>query len=269
MTVRSSAGLIGRVAAVLAGMVLTSSSLGLAQAIPAAAQELLDRARAAWRQRDAPGAAAEAVDLYGRAIKAGAGYDALWEGARAADDMGELRLPESASNDPRIAFFERGLEWAKLAATLGPQRPEGHLYYAVCLGDEIERRNFLRQAISASELHREAELAVKYGPEIECGLPLVVLGGFLARAPSGLGGDKARGLALLEHAVRLCPDDVANHLQLADGLEAAGLRERAVAELEWVLSHQPAAGVAKADYPLQRRQAEDRLAEFHKKSPRP
>jgi hypothetical protein len=240
--------------------VLADALLVSTQGTPPRPTELLERARAAYERRSEPGVAAQAVDWFEQAIKAGAGYEALWEGARAADDLGESRLPASATDTDRLRCFEKGIAWARAAIVLEPTRPEGHLFYVVSLGNKVDRERFWQQMTAAAEIHREAELAVKYGPETECGLPMTVLGLYLMRAPGAFGGDQGRGLALLDRAVKVCPDDVQNHLDLAEGLQIAGQRARAVAELEWILAHEPTAPADKADYVRQRAEAEKRLA---------
>jgi hypothetical protein len=249
-------------AAWVAVCVLAGASSGAAQGKPPGPAALLEQARAAYERRGEPGATARAVDLYERAIKAGAGCDALWEAARAASDLGESGLPASAKDSDRISYFEKGMAWARAAIAIEPTRPEGHLFYVVNLGDKVDRAGLWQQMRFAGELHREAELAVKYGPEIECGLPMTVLGLYLIRAPGVFGGDHERGLALLERALTVCPGDVQNHLDLAEGLERAGQRARAIVELEWVLAHKPMAPSARADYARQRSEAETHLVQL-------
>jgi hypothetical protein len=244
----------------------------LAGPLPASTQtttpspiDLLGQARAAYALRPRPGAAARSVDLFEQAIAAGAGYEALWEGARASHSVAESGLPASAAPGDRARWFDKGIAWARAAIALQPARPEGHLFYVVNLGDKVDRGSFWQQLRAAGEIHREAELAVKYGAEVECGLPLTVLGLYLVRAPGVFGGDRERGLDLLHRAVRVCPDDVQNHLDLAEGLEIAGQGAKAVVEFDWVLAHEPDAPADRADYVRQRSEAERHLAALRRR----
>jgi tetratricopeptide (TPR) repeat protein len=222
------------------------------------AKTFLDQARAAYEKRHDHAQARQAVELYGKAIEAGAGYPALWEGARAAAHLGASGMPRARRGAKR-AIFKRGVDWARLATKAHPNGAEGHLYLAITMGHHAKSQSFLHQMGVAGDIRREAAKAVKLNPAAECGTPLRVLGMYYLRLPEAFGGDDARALKLLSRAAKICPNDPDTHLDYAEALEENGQKAKAIGELEWVLAHPPSSPADRAGYRQTKVEAERRL----------
>jgi len=223
-----------------------------------AAKSLLDEARAAYAGRHDPAKAKLAFDLYEKALAAGAGYAAMWEGARCAADLGSSRMQRAKRGEKR-AIFAKGVEFARLATKLRPSGAEGHLYLAITMGHHAESQSFLHQMSIASELRREAEQAVKLNPAAECGTPLRVLGMYYLRLPNAFGGSDREGLKLIERAAQICRDDVDTSMDYAEALAENGQRDKAIELLEWVLANPPSGAADKVGYRRTKAEAEKRL----------
>lgn len=247
-------------------MLALGVALGVALERPAAwaedarqsALDLLAQARTAFTRRPIAARQLLAVELYEKAIAAAPTYEALWEGARAAAELGYNGWKKQPSSK-RAALFKKGLAWARRATEVRPDGAEGHYFTAVLLGLWAEQRSFVQQAATAGDIRRAAERAYKLNPRIECGAPARLLGIYYRKVPAVFGGDDRRAVKLLDEALRYCPDDPRLHYDLAECLEHAGQEARAREEARWVLDHLPADRHEKAGYDTLERQATELL----------
>lgn len=229
--------------------------------VAATAEELLAAARDAYKKRRNPAQAVKAVELFEKSIAAGETYEALWEGARAASELGQNAWKKQPSAK-RSELYKKGIAWAERATKLRPDGAEGHYFTAVLTGLWAEQRTFLHQMSSAADIRRAAERAYKINPRIECGGPAHLLGLYYRHLPAAFGGDDNRAVKYLEQAVRFCPKQLEIRYELAECLERVGQKARALEEARYVLDHPPTAKSEQAAYEALKQQVDALLQEL-------
>jgi tetratricopeptide (TPR) repeat protein len=254
---------VATVASALAGWPARAEEAATAQAAApqASAEDYLKQARDAFKRRRSQGQSAKAVDLYEKAISTAESYEALWEGARAASELGQNAWAKQPSSK-RSKLYKKGMEWAERATKVQPDGAEGHYYTAVLTGLWAEQRTFLHQMASAADIRRAAERAYKINPRVECGGPAHLLGLYYRHLPAAFGGDDKRAVKFLEQAVRYCPGELEIRYELAECLSRVHEKARALEEAQWVLDHPPTAPHEKADYEELKRQVDELIADL-------
>lgn len=222
---------------------------------------LLGQARDAYRNRHVKGNPRRALRLYEKIIAARPSYDAYWEGARAVWFVGDIEM-RKAPRRQRATMLEKGVAWSREAVALEPDRAEGHLWLGILLGLHAVSKSLFRQMSVAREIRLSAERAIKIDATVECGAGLNLLGSYYQELPGALGGDDRRAVKLLEKAVRICPVDPYHHISLAQALRDLEEDERARAQLDWVLSHDPPEPGWGPEYRFAKTRAREILAEM-------
>ena len=172
----------------------------------------------------------------------------LWKTARAISNLAD----ETPGDDGDEARMEAAVELSRRAVRAGPAISRTHTTLAASLGKLALFRGGKRKVELAREVGREARLAAEIDPRDFA--PFTVLGVLerelatlnpLLRGFAGalFGGVPAASLdrseALLSRAVRLAPDYVAPHLELARTYVEMDRRTEARAELEKALTLVP------------------------------
>lgn len=220
---------------VMAALIVTAAG---ATASAESAEQLLKQARAAYKQRAQVSQAKAAVNLYEKAIKAGAPFDALWEGARATFFLGEFPLG-NASRSSRLAVFDKGINWAKRAVQQQPNSAEANFWHGTMLGVWASARGIMKSLSVSGDVRRAAEKSIRLNGRVECGGPYRLLGRYYFKLPGLMGGDNDRSIKLLQKAVAVCPTNDLGHLYLAEVLHDEDRDAEARRELQKILSGSP------------------------------
>jgi len=138
-------------------------------------------------------------------------YETLWRGARATGWLTD----EFA--DRRVAYGERGVDYADKAIAIDPKRVEGQYYKGINLGQVARAKNgrsLVPKVLEAGKAAIAADAKFDYGG------PLRLTGALLATAPEPPTsvGDREEGLKTLKQAIDVAPGYPLNHLLYADGL---------------------------------------------------
>lgn len=224
------------------------------------AEALLQEARGAWKQRAQVAQAKRAVDLFEKAASAGAGYDAMWEGARAVYFLGEFPMG-SAGRGQRVALFERGKRLAERAVKSRPNGAEGHFWLGSLIGVWGTARGVLKSLSVHGDVRREGEASMKLNHQVECAGPYRLLGRYYYALPGFVGGDDQRSLRLLEKGVKLCPTNDLGRFYLAETLHELDRDGEARAQLEHIIKTRPDPRFA-PEYPYIKRRAQALLGDL-------
>lgn len=165
--------------------------------------------------------------------------EARWRAARACGWLSE------DYRDRRADFARRGLDHARVALKIAPNRVEPQYYLAINLGlsattKTIGAVELVPQVVKAAKEAAQADEAFDHAG------PLRLLGSVYAKAPVWpvSVGDPDEGVKILRRAVELAPFYPANHLFYADALAADDRLGDAEREYQAVLRAPTTAGWA-------------------------
>jgi tetratricopeptide (TPR) repeat protein len=172
----------------------------------------------------------------------------LWKTARAISNLAD-ETPGEAGDEARM---EEAVELSRRAVRAGPAISRTHTTLAASLGKLALFRGGKRKVELAREVAREARRAAELDPldfapftvlgvlERELATLNPLLRGFAGALFGGVpDASLERSAALLTRAVRLGPDYVAPHLELARTYEEMDREAEARAELEKALALEP------------------------------
>jgi tetratricopeptide (TPR) repeat protein len=171
-----------------------------------------------------------AVEIWRAALKADpANFDASWKIARA-----DYWLAGHAPDAERPAALDDGMTHGRLAATLQPNRPEGHFWLAANMGTAAERsgRAGLRYRKTIKD---ELETVLRLDPAFLQGSADRALGRWYHKVPRLFGGSTKSAEEHLRASLKYDPNSTTSHYFLAELLLDDGRREDARAEAQLVL----------------------------------
>jgi hypothetical protein len=158
-------------------------------------------------------------------------FEAAWKLARVAYWLGG-----HATEKERRAYLERGMQAARAAITVEPQRPEGHFWLAANIGTLAESfglRNGLRYR---GPVKQELETVLKLDPGFMNGSADRVLGRWYFRVPRLFGGSNKRAEEHLRASLKYDEHSTISRFFLAEVLLDEDRRDEARAELQKVLN---------------------------------
>jgi tetratricopeptide (TPR) repeat protein len=157
-------------------------------------------------------------------------FDAAWKLARADYWLGG-HAPESE----RRAFLEQGLDAARKAIAVQPNRPEGHFWLAANMGTLAESYG-LRQGLKYRKpVKEEMEAVLRIDPAFQQGSADRALGRWYYKVPGLFGGSHKDAEAHYRASLKYNPNSTASHYFLAELLADDGRKAEARAELQKVL----------------------------------
>ena len=212
---------------------------------------------ALYRDRANPASAREAASIWEmRLASSPRDFESAWKLARAAywiGGHGDTRVPadqpspglrrsaeasaeaDASAKAGRLAL-ERGVAAGQTAATLEPNRPEGHFWAAASMGALAESYG-LRQGIKyRGPIKSELETVLRLNPEFQEGSADRALGRWYFKVPSLLGGSKAKSEEHLRRSLTYNPDSTASHFFLAETLFDLKRDREAIEELNKVIA---------------------------------
>lgn len=157
-------------------------------------------------------------------------FEAAWKLARATYWLGN-HAPESE----RRSFLEAGMDAARKAAVLKPERPEGHFWLAANMGTLAESFG-LRQGIKYRKpIREELERTLAIDPAFMQGSADRALGRWYYKVPGIFGGDDKQAEAHLRAALKYNEQSTITHFFLAELLIDTGRKAEARSELQKVI----------------------------------
>jgi TRAP transporter T-component len=158
-------------------------------------------------------------------------FEAAWKLARVSYWLGG-----HAPDKERRPHLERGMEAARAAIALEPNRPEGHFWLAANMGTLAESfgmRNGLRYR---GPVKQELETVLKLDPGFMNGSADRVLGRWYFRVPRLFGGSNKRSEEYLRASLKYDENSTISHFFLAEVLIDEDRPQEARAELQKVIN---------------------------------
>jgi len=185
---------------------------------------------ALYRERAIVARAREALAIWeSRAAGNPRDFDSRWKIARATYWLGGHDAP-----DARRAALERGVDAARQAAALEPNRPEGYFWMAANMGALAESFG-MRQGLKYRGPIKEAlERVLAIDAGYLKGSADRALGRWYYKVPGLFGGSKKTSEAHLRKSLTYDPNSTASHFFLAETLFSLDRDAEAIAELKTV-----------------------------------
>lgn len=153
-----------------------------------------------------------------------------WKLARAGYWLGG-----HAPDRERRTQFENGIEAAKKAMALEPNRPEGHFWMAANMGGLAESSGLGQGLKYRKPIKEELETVLRIDPAFLQGSADRALGRWYFKVPGLFGGSEKQSELHLRAALTYNPASTATHLFLAELLIATGRKDEGRAELQRVI----------------------------------
>ncbi len=213
-----------------------AASIAPAQAAAQSPGPLVEQGDALYAERADPAKAKEARAKYEAALAAGEdAYEASWRLARVCYWIGD----HTAASDVKKKIFLDGVEHAKKAVELDPNRAEGHFWLGVCYGVYGEAKGVLKSLALVKPIKEAMRRVLEIDPAYDRGGADRVLGRVYHEVPRIAGGSEKTSLAHLLKAVEYGPRVGLNLLYLADTYISLDRFDDARRTLETVLTLEP------------------------------
>jgi tetratricopeptide (TPR) repeat protein len=210
-------------------------------ALPAAAQTpsasaLVRQGDALYAERADLAKAKEAQTDYEAALAAKEDdYGASWRLARVLYWIGD----HTADKDAKKQLFQTGIDHAKKAIEIDPDKADGHFWLGVCYGVYGEAKGVLKSLSLVKPIKEEMRRVLEIDPAYDRGGADRVLGRVFHEVPGIFGGSEKKSLEHLLKAVEYGPRVGLNLLYLADTYISLDRIEDARRTLETILSMEP------------------------------
>jgi len=175
--------------------------------------------------------ARRAADIWQQALTADPRhFETAWKLART-----DYWLGGHAEERERRTFFETGIDAARKAIAVEPNRPEGHFWLAANMGALAESYG-VRQGIKYRKPIKEAlETVLRIDPAFQDGSADRALGRWYFKVPGMFGGSHKDAEAHLRASLKYNPESTASHFFLAEVLLDDGRKAEGRAELQKVI----------------------------------
>jgi len=151
--------------------------------------------------------------------------DSVWLEARALCRRADA-LPESEARP----VYEEAYAKAREAVVVSPQSAGAHYFLGLSAAKIAHLAGPFSSLKYIHVTEKEMEKVIRLDPGFSDAGAYRVLGKIYLEMPGALGGSNKRSREYLEKAVALAPDNVLNHLYLAEVLKALGDKKAARAE---------------------------------------
>jgi len=189
-----------------------------------------------YAQRGDLAKAKEALAKYQAALPAGEdAYGVNWRLARVEYWIGD----HTPDNNVKKQIFQQGIDYAKKAIELAPDKVEGHFWLGVCYGVYGEAKGVLKSLALVKPIKEEMRRVLEIEPAYDKGGADRVLGRVFHEVPGFFGGSEKKSLEHLLKAVEYGPRVGLNLLYLADTYISLGQIEKARQTLEYILTMPP------------------------------
>ncbi len=187
---------------------------------------------ALYNERDNLASAQKAADIWAARLKANPkDFISAYRLAQARYWLGTNGLPEPQ----RKGALEAGIEAARAAIAIDPNRPEGHFWLGANMGMLADSFG-VRQGIKYRGAIREAlEKTLTISPAFLQGSADRALGRWYFKVPGLFGGSNKKSEEHLRKSLGYNPNSVVSHLFLADTLADMGRKEEARKEYQAAL----------------------------------
>jgi tetratricopeptide (TPR) repeat protein len=159
-------------------------------------------------------------------------YGASWRMARVLYWIGDHTAEKAAKR----RLFQQGIDHAKRAIEVDPDKADGHFWLGVCYGVYGEARGVLKSLFLVKPIKEEMRRVLEIDPSYDRGGADRVLGRVYHEVPRIAGGSEKKSLEHLLKAVEYGPRVGLNLLYLADTYISLGRIDEARRTLETILT---------------------------------
>ena len=162
-------------------------------------------------------------------------YGVNWRLARVEYWIGD----HTADTTVKKQIFQQGIDHAKKANELGPNKVEGHFWLGVCYGVYGEAKGVLKSLFLVKPIKEEMRRVLEIDPAYDKGGADRILGRVFHEVPGIFGGSEKKSLEHLLKAVEYGPRVGLNLLYLADTYISLDEIDKARQTLEYILTMEP------------------------------
>lgn len=159
-------------------------------------------------------------------------YEAQWRIARIMYYIGT----HTEKKKDKKKIFSQGVYYAERAVEAEPEKPDGYYWLAVDNGKVGETRGVLKSLSLVKPIKRALNKVIELDRAYEEGGADRVMGRVFFKLPGIAGGDKDKSLEHLLKSVEYGPNDAMTRLYLAETYLKKKEKEKARAELEFILN---------------------------------
>jgi tetratricopeptide (TPR) repeat protein len=232
MTRKTILGILFLAAAALAVL----PSLAAAQTPAPAGSTLIEESDALYAERADLAKAKEGLAKLEEALAAKEdAFSAYWRMARLSYWIGD----HTPTNDAKKEIFSKGIDYAKKAIELGPDKPDGHFWLGVNYGVYGEARGKLKSLFLVKPIKEEMRRVLEIDPAYDHGGADRVLGRVFHEVPGIAGGSEKKSLEHLLKALEYGPHVGLNLLYIADTYLSLNRVEDARQALQTLVDMEP------------------------------
>jgi len=215
---------------------LAFPALSRAQTPAPAGSTLIEESDALYVERADLAKAKEALAKLEQAVAANEdAYSAYWRMSRLEYWIGD----HTPTNDAKKPIFQKGIDHAKKAIELGPDKPDGHFWLGVNYGVYGEAKGILKSLALVKPIKAEMNRVVQIDPAYDHGGADRVLGRVYHEVPGIAGGSEKKSLEHLLKAVEYGPRVGLNLIYIADTYLSLDRVEDARKALQTIVDMEP------------------------------
>ena len=174
----------------------------------------------------------KALECYEKALAVDAeNVAASWKFARASYWLGSHTEGEEA----QIEIFKKGIDVAKRAVAIDDKSVESHFWLGVSYGKYGEAKGVMNSLALVDPIQKEMERVLELDENFDAGGAHRVLGRMYFKLPGIAGGSNEKAVEHLLKAIAIDKTRLLNHLFLAEVYIAEDEKEKAKAELTFVI----------------------------------
>ncbi len=202
-----------------------------------APEEALTEAAALYKKRDDLENARKAIKILEKARNPEKrNYEVEWKYALYSYFVGSRKNVE---DDEAETVLEKGINAARIAKRMKPDRPEGHFWYGAILGEQSKRSPVTVGVVSIKKIKAAMKKVIEIDPGYEGASAYDALGQVELSTRGLAGGSPEKALEHFEKAEKLAPDNTYAKLHKAQALLALNRDDEAKPILQKLLKVKP------------------------------
>jgi tetratricopeptide (TPR) repeat protein len=154
-------------------------------------------------------------------------YEALWKIARTTHYL----VDELKSEEEQRKIIDMGIEAARKAIIISPDKPDGYFWLGVNYAKEGQVKGVLKSLFRISPIKKNMRKVIEMDDKYEGGGAYIVLGRVYSQVPGILGGSNRKAEANLLKAMRICNTNPLTYIFLAEVYHDMGKIKKAIRTL--------------------------------------
>jgi len=151
-------------------------------------------------------------------------FEALWKIARTTHYL----VDELKSEKEQRRVIDIGIDAARKAITISPDKPDGYFWLGVNYAKEGQVKGILKSLFRISPIKKNMRKVIEMDDKYEGGGAYIVLGRVYSQVPGILGGSNKKAKENLLKAMRICKTNPLTYIFLAEVYHDMGKIEKAI-----------------------------------------